>query len=86
MLAEEYVLIDISLISCIMVRLIFAMSIEVYSSSAFLFIFSYRAEGTRNTSTAERFCVNFKTFSLNFIFLFFKAALCQPVRKNGLIN
>jgi hypothetical protein len=36
-----------------MVRLFFATSIEVYSASAFLFIFSYRAEVTQNISTAE---------------------------------
>jgi len=47
MLAEEYILIDISLIGCIMVRLFFVASFEVYSASAFLFIFSCRAG--RNT-------------------------------------
>jgi len=36
-----------------MVRLFFATSIEIYSASAFLFIFSYRAGVTRNISTAE---------------------------------
>jgi len=36
-----------------MVRLFFVTSIEVYSASAFLFIFSYRAEVTQNISTAE---------------------------------
>ena len=53
MLAEEYILVDHIAIGCIMVRLFFATSIEVYSASAFLFIFSYRAEVTQNISTAE---------------------------------
>jgi hypothetical protein len=53
MLAEEYILIDISLISFIMVRLFFATSIEVYSASPFLFIFSYRADESQNISIAE---------------------------------
>jgi hypothetical protein len=43
MLAEEYKLVDISLISFIMARLFFATSTKVYSASAFLFIFSNRA-------------------------------------------
>jgi hypothetical protein len=53
MLAEEYILINTSLISFIMVRDAFARLIEVYSASAFIFIFSYRAELTQNISTAE---------------------------------
>jgi hypothetical protein len=39
MLAEEYILI--------------ATSIEAYSASPFLFIFTYWADGPRTTSTAE---------------------------------
>jgi hypothetical protein len=35
MLAEEYILIDISLINFIMVRFFFATSIEIYSASQF---------------------------------------------------
>jgi len=53
MLAEEYILIGISLIGCIMVRLFFSTFIEVYSASGFLFIFSYRADESQNISTAE---------------------------------
>jgi len=52
MLAEEYILIDISVSAaswCACLRNIN----EVYSASAFLFIFSYRAEPTQNISTAE---------------------------------
>jgi hypothetical protein len=38
MLAEEHILIDKSLIGCIMVRLVFATSIEIYSASAFFYL------------------------------------------------
>jgi hypothetical protein len=53
MLAEEYILIVPFAIGCLMVRLFFATSIEIYSASPFLFIFSYRADESQNISTAE---------------------------------
>jgi hypothetical protein len=53
MLAEEYIIIDISLIPFIMVRLVFATSVEVYSASLFLFIFNTGLDVTQNISTAE---------------------------------
>jgi hypothetical protein len=53
MLAEEYILIGISLIGYIMVRLFFATSIEVYSASQLYLSLVTGLDVTQNISTAE---------------------------------
>jgi hypothetical protein len=53
MLAEEYILIDTSLIGCIMVRLVFATTMKFIQHQHFFLSLVTRAEGTQNISTAE---------------------------------
>jgi hypothetical protein len=53
MLAEEYILIDISLSAISWCDLTLQGQLKYYSASAILFIFNYRAEVAQNISTAE---------------------------------
>ena len=53
MLAEEYILIDISLIGCIMVRLVFATSMKLIQRQHFYLSLVTGLDVTQNISTAE---------------------------------
>jgi hypothetical protein len=53
MLAEEYILVDISLISCIMVRLFFATSMKIIHHQHFYLSLVTGLDVTQNISTAE---------------------------------
>jgi hypothetical protein len=69
MLAEEYILIDISLLTLSWCDFSSQHQFKFIQHQHFYLSLVTGLDVTQNISTSERFCVNFKAFYLNFIFL-----------------